>query len=1539
MAKKINKNLVGLMVLIIMVLLTTTGIVLVKNLPGQDPTKYAADAEKFKESGEYGRAMQTFVRAFQKDSTNPEYLVSAAECAIEIGEVGRARGYIGTAKVKDSRLKSALELELEFELEIAQIFDGAAGRNARWVRIIELAEKMLSIEEFSESLLARRALGVAYLKQRSDDRTYEKKGMAELKRALDLDPSNVEVVTALTQEWLQQAEKKKREADRGETNREEEESLRKNIASTIESAIEKSSGPDDAQKLVDLNCLRAIHMILSGARKDGISEIAKLAEKETNRPDFHSLLGRLYSTLGSQYGFDVDLEKAAAYLQRAVEIDPKDGRNYLTLSQVYKLQRNELKDPDEIQAKREEEKALYERGLKEIEFSKHFRRYRDNAARNYFFNELFAQELDRARNATNGSGKADGLAAAEAWIEKLKEEKNPESIEVRYLVARLLLEKGDVVAATREAEAAKRLVVGGGINGELERLLTALYIQQKQWGAARESLKEVIKLAPSEPGPRIAMGQVLLELNLPSDALRHLKPTGPASVREALRKDRRAIGLCMLAYRQLKQFELAEQESKLLGEGGPDDELRSANGLMLAERYGEAEAKIKNVLEANPENAQGIRLLLSLYERTERYDEMRGLIESLLAKDPKNRLYRRYELLTMKDVSKEARDERIRALIEEEEDEYTRNFSLASFYGAREKPEEMQKHLDKAEAIRPDDANVIDAQLNLALFLKDWKRAEGYVKKHAEMNIDGTEGKIVQGRLALAKGEHAKSEGKADDAGPLFEEAIDLMRAGVQIYPNYSLGWTHLATAYVAAGRISDAKEVLIQALKKDPTNGHANKTMASIAQAEEDENAEKKYLKAAQRWLPNDPWVQRRLREHQEKENPEEGIVAREKQKKDKPDDLENLVRLARLYADPSIAEYDKAAANYREALKVSDNDLALAREVARFYGAEGVNRPAEGEKLLQDLLKAEQKMEDKALVAASLARFYESQNVLATADRWYRAAVSFDSSRDILLFAAEFYARTRRHEDALEYYERALEHSSDSPDVARQTRARIITVLLNAGDLDRAKEKIDAYVERYPNDADGMIFEGAYHRIDGDIQKAQESFNRHLVRDPDNDVALWQRGQLFSLIDRWELAIQDLKKAKALNPDGFKYQHRIALANALLEAGRGEEAIDELKLIYEENSDEQSVASALVDIYTRIQPARYTEAEKLIYQCMRQYPRDYKWPAKLGRLGELSQDWNRAIEGYEQAAEVGQHQPQRIRDLFGAYRKGGRPDAIIQYVKKHRLRQVLGGNPKALSTLAWAYAQAGEKSESFKAFDEALATTGVDFDAYTKVVHDMVLVLGPKAALERAQTQTKDGPDSLDKRRALVHLLRINGRLEEAIAACDYIISHAVRDVDLIFGHLARGMLLSSQARYEDAKVEYEAVLKLDPDQPLALNNLAYELVEKLQNPAEALPYAKRASRLQPDDSNVLDTYGWVLATNGRLGEAVGALLRALEVDRKNLDATYHLGMVYMKQEKWQEAELRLEQAKGLAKAQGRTGDLPKITKALDQLKGAKG
>jgi len=84
----------------------------------------------------------------------------------------------------------------------------------------------------------------------------------------------------------------------------------------------------------------------------------------------------------------------------------------------------------------------------------------------------------------------------------------------------------------------------------------------------------------------------------------------------------------------------------------------------------------------------------------------------------------------------------------------------------------------------------------------------------------------------------------------------------------------------------------------------------------------------------------------------------------------------------------------------------------------------------------------------------------------------------------------------------------------------------------------------------------------------------------------------------------------------------------------------------------------------------------------------------------------------------------------------------------------------------------------------------------------------------------------------------------------------------------------LLMGRKDYEAADAQYLEILKVSPDDILSLNNLAFNLAERLGRPQEALPYAQRAYTLGGRAAPVADTLGWVYSLLGDNDQAIALL-----------------------------------------------------------------
>ena len=85
-----------------------------------------------------------------------------------------------------------------------------------------------------------------------------------------------------------------------------------------------------------------------------------------------------------------------------------------------------------------------------------------------------------------------------------------------------------------------------------------------------------------------------------------------------------------------------------------------------------------------------------------------------------------------------------------------------------------------------------------------------------------------------------------------------------------------------------------------------------------------------------------------------------------------------------------------------------------------------------------------------------------------------------------------------------------------------------------------------------------------------------------------------------------------------------------------------------------------------------------------------------------------------------------------------------------------------------------------------------------------------------------------------------------------------------------------LMSRNEFAAASGEYKQILERDPENVLALNDLAWAQLQLHDN--TALPLAQHAYRLAPDNAAVADTLAWILAENGQPGRALPLFRQAL-------------------------------------------------------------
>lgn len=98
-----------------------------------------------------------------------------------------------------------------------------------------------------------------------------------------------------------------------------------------------------------------------------------------------------------------------------------------------------------------------------------------------------------------------------------------------------------------------------------------------------------------------------------------------------------------------------------------------------------------------------------------------------------------------------------------------------------------------------------------------------------------------------------------------------------------------------------------------------------------------------------------------------------------------------------------------------------------------------------------------------------------------------------------------------------------------------------------------------------------------------------------------------------------------------------------------------------------------------------------------------------------------------------------------------------------------------------------------------------------------------------------------------------------------------------------------------YDLAMERYRAILAVDSGDAVALNNLAYILAERKNDPKQALPLAEEAYVLTNQAAVVADTLGWIHHKLGNHGRALPYLERAARLSPLDAEVALHAAVVH--------------------------------------------
>jgi tetratricopeptide (TPR) repeat protein len=729
------------------------------------------------------------------------------------------------------------------------------------------------------------------------------------------------------------------------------------------------------------------------------------------------------------------------------------------------------------------------------------------------------------------------------------------------------------------------------------------------------------------------------------------------------------------------------------------------------------------------------------------------------------------------------------------------------------------------------------------------------------------------------------------DQGKIREAAIQYANA-VQLDPHFAEAHYQLGEAYLRLKDYNRGYAELSRAVDLAPDNYPAQVDLADllISSRNQDGSLNQDHMKQARTHLDF-------LREKQP-DSPDThlawanyyaalgnvGSAIQETQKAIAADPGRHDSYLSLAFFQLRANQPDQAEVSFKKAAALGPKDMNAQLALGVFY--QSLNRLPEAEQQFKHAMDVDPRDPEPR---ASYVRLLMAENKKAEAEAFLKKAKNDfpDNSEGYRLLGDFYFANGDLDQATAEYGALHHDHPRDI-----QVKKNYVQLLILKNRLDEATKLNDEILKANPREADALVYRGEMQLQKGDTAGAVDSLQAAIKNDSGNAVAHYRLGLAFEAQHNDAQAESELHAAVDMKPELTDAQR--ALAN--LEMRRRD--FDALTQTAEQiirgapNAPDGYLTRALAEMNRQ----KYSQAEQDMRKAAELAPGNPAPYVQMGNLYQLQKQHAAAIKSYEQAL---------FRDPAST---DGLQGVMNSYLAQKQLDEAI----------AAARAQIA-KAPNSSGFYDLLGTALFDKKDFS----------GADAAFRKALQIDSNNSDALMK---LAQTQAAEGSASQALATYQQSIKDHPKEISF---YILAGMMYESQNNWDQAKGMYQEALNLQPDNPLASNNLAYVMLQQGGNVDVALAMAQTARRGMPDSPNAADTLGWAYYQKGVYQSAIDMFQESLRLNEKNGGADdptvhYHLGLAFQKANQPAQARQQMER---VLKISPNNSD---AKKALSELRG---
>jgi tetratricopeptide (TPR) repeat protein len=552
-----------------------------------------------------------------------------------------------------------------------------------------------------------------------------------------------------------------------------------------------------------------------------------------------------------------------------------------------------------------------------------------------------------------------------------------------------------------------------------------------------------------------------------------------------------------------------------------------------------------------------------------------------------------------------------------------------------------------------------------------------------------------------------------------------------------------------------------------------------------------------------------------------------------------------------------------------------------------------------------------------------------------------------------AKMLSISKQHAEAVEEYKKAIAFDPASSEL----RVRFARTLWESGQVRDAVTECQKASEVNPADPEPHFWLGQiYYAYSGQTQKpeetpllekAQREFEKVVELDPRHGQALDRLGRVYFLRQEWRKAADALARLSDLNPnypDAFHIR-----AYCLLQLGAPDEAIAALERSLKFQPGHVDNLKLLGDLYA--QRREFDKAVEILTKAADADPSNSELRISLARALRGARKYSDAAEVLEQVLKNGRSsQAEANLELAQVLAIMGRRREAVE-----KFRLALEGNdseqlrPVILTQLAMVYHDLRESDKAVELLKEACKSDSGSLDSRLRLAYVLRSAGKHSEALQLVDELMAKHPKEVDVLIAQARVLAAAGQFERAIGLLNRY-SQTFEDPEpflLVASQLCidekkygeaekiikRGLakkpdseemqfqlaaVYERQEEYSRAEADFKKLLTENPEHAGVLNYLGYMLADRGVRLSEALGYLLKAVELEPYNGAYLDSLGWVYFRLERLDLSESYLKQAAQLNGDDTTILEHLGDLYRKLERYDEAGRYYKDSLALAKDQ---------------------